>query len=238
MKKVISVIKSFSKKEICLWSSSVCMIIVSFCIFDRESWLVLAASIIGATSLIFNSKGNPLGQLLMIIFSICYGIISYGYSYYGEMITYLGMTAPMSLMALVSWMKNPYKGNDSDAAEVEVNKIEKREFVFLSAVTVPVTVIFYYILGIFGTANLIPSTISVTTSFMAAYLTFRRSIYFALFYAANDIVLIILWIMAAIYDISYVSVVIYFAAFLVNDLYCFVNWRKISERQSEMSESV
>lgn len=33
---------------------------------------------------------------------------------------------------------------------------------------------------IFNTTNLIPSTISVTTSFLAVYLTFRRSPYFAI----------------------------------------------------------
>lgn len=80
--------------------------------------------------------------------------------------------------------------------------------------------------------NLIPSTISVTTSFVAVYLTFRRSPYFALSYASNDIVLIILWILASIYDVKYISVVVCFAAFLVNDIYGFVNWRKMKKRQN------
>ena len=61
--------------------------------------------------MIFNAKGNPIGQFLTIVFSLLYGIISYGFSYYGEMITYLGMTMPMSVFALVSWIKNPYKDN-------------------------------------------------------------------------------------------------------------------------------
>ena len=80
--------------------------------------------------------------------------------------------------------------------------------------------------------NLIPSTISVTTSFVAVYLTFRRSPYFALAYASNDIVLIILWILASIYDAKYISVVVCFVAFLVNDIYGFVNWRKMKKRQN------
>lgn len=50
----------------------------------------------------------------------------------------------------------------------------------------------YFILRAFNTANIIPGTISVTTSFVAVYLTFRRSPYFALAYAANDVVLIVL----------------------------------------------
>lgn len=221
-------INCFSKTEIILWSISALFIIVSFVVFDREGYLTLAASLIGVTSLIFNAKGNPFGQLLMIIFSVLYGIISFTFSYYGEMITYLGMTGPMAVFALISWLKNPYKGNK---AEVEVNRLKKKEIIFMLALTAAVTVIFYFILDAFGTANMIPSTISVTTSFIAVYLTFRRSAYFAVAYAANDIVLIILWIMAAMSDISYLSVTICFAVFLINDLYGFISWKRMLARQ-------
>lgn len=122
MKRISLLLNYFKKKEIILWSSSVIVILVSFCIFDRENYLTLAASLIGVTSLIFNAKGNPFGQFLMIIFSVLYGIISYTFSYYGEMITYLGMTAPMAVVSLISWLRNPYQGNK---AEVKVNRINK-----------------------------------------------------------------------------------------------------------------
>ncbi|MBQ3184348.1 MAG: nicotinamide riboside transporter PnuC, partial [Firmicutes bacterium] len=112
--------KFFTKGELFLWFGSIAIIIFSFCIFDRYNYLTLAASIIGVTSLIFNAKGNPIGQFLMIVFSLFYGVISYSFAYYGEMITYLGMTMPMAVVALISWMRNPYNGNK---AEVEVNKI-------------------------------------------------------------------------------------------------------------------
>lgn len=219
----------FSKLEIMLWSSSVVLIVLSFCVFDRENYLTLLASLIGVTSLIFSAKGNPFGQFLMIIFSLLYGTISFSFSYYGEMITYLGMTMPMAVFALVSWLKNPYNGNKS---EVRVNSISKNETVFMWGATIVVTIIFYFILDKFNTANIVPSTISVTTSFLAVYLTFRRCPYFALAYAANDIVLIIMWVLASIYDIRYVSVVVCFTAFFINDLYGFSSWQKMKKRQA------
>lgn len=94
-----------------------------------------------------------------------------------------------------------------------------------------VTAVFYGVLAAFDTANLIISTLSVATSFVAAYLTFRRSPYYALAYAANDVVLIALWTLAAWEDRTYVSVVVCFAAFLVNDLYGFVRWKRMEKRQ-------
>ena len=135
----------------------------------------------------------------MILFSLLYGIISYTFSYYGEMITYLGMTMPMAVFALISWLRNPFHGKKS---EVEVNEISLFETVCMCIGTVMVTVLFYFILIFFHTANIIPSTLSVTTSFMAVYLTFRRSPYFAIAYAANDMILIVLWVIASITDIK------------------------------------
>lgn len=220
----------FSRMELILWSVSIIFIIVSFCIFDRESYLTLIASLIGVTSLIFNAKGNPIGQALMIVFSLLYGIISYTFSYYGEMITYLGMTMPMAVFALIAWLKNPYKENK---AEVKVNSIGKAEQALMWLLTLTVTVVFYFILKHFNTANIVPSTVSVTTSFLAVYLTFRRCPTFALAYAANDIVLIILWVMASIADIRYISVVVCFVAFLFNDIYGYISWKRMKNRQNE-----
>ena len=224
--------KYFSKAEIGLWSLSVLMIVLSFCFFDRENYLTLFASLIGVTSLIFNAKGNPSGQLLMVIFSLMYGIISFKFAYYGEMITYLGMTMPMAVIALISWLINPYKGN---RAEVKVNSISRAETWFMLLLTAIITVVFYHILEFFNTSNLLPSTLSVTTSFLAVYLTFRRSPYFALAYALNDMVLIVLWLLASIYDVKYISVVVCFTAFLINDIYGFINWRKMKIRQGQES---
>lgn len=220
--------KYFSALEIMLWCVSVALIIASFVIFGGNGILTLVASIIGVTSLIFNAKGNPIGQALMVIFSILYGIISFAFSYYGEMITYVGMTAPMAVFALVVWLRNPYNGNKS---EVRVNRLKKRDIIFMTALTAIVTFLFYFILDFFHTANIIPSTISVTTSFLAVYLTYKRSPFFAIAYAANDIVLIILWTMAAVTNTSYISVIVCFSMFLVNDIYGFVNWSKMQKRQ-------
>ena len=225
MKKLITY---FSKGELALWGSSAGLILASFFLFDRVNYMTLAASLIGTTSLIFNAKGNPIGQALMVAFSLLYGVISYSFSYFGEMITYLGMTGPMALFALISWLRNPYNGNH---AEVAVNRLENKELAFLYVLTALVTWGFYFILDYFDTANMIPSTLSVTTSFLAVYLTFRRSSYFALAYAANDVVLIVLWTLAAVEDISYLSVTICFVLFLVNDLYGFVSWKRMEGRQ-------
>ena len=136
----------FTKSEIVLWGGSVLLILTAFFIFDGTNWMTLTASLIGATSLIFAAKGNPAAQILMIIFSLLYGIISHRFAYYGEMITYLGMTMPMAVITLISWLIHPYKGNQS---EVDIHHIRKSEIFWMIILTGIITVMFYFILRYF-----------------------------------------------------------------------------------------
>ena len=223
--------KYFTKTDLLIWFLSISIILLSFILFDRENILTLCASLIGATSLIFNAKGNPFGQFLMIVFSCIYGYISFQFAYYGEMITYVGMTAPMSLFSLITWLKHPYNGNKN---EVQIHILTKDEIVIMFIYSIFITIFFMNILIYFHTTNIILSTISITTSFLAVYLTYKRSSYFALAYACNDIILILLWIYASISDISYISVVLCFIIFLINDIYGFINWKKIEKKQMKI----
>lgn len=218
----------FTLGEKLLWCGSVILVLGAFLLFDRHNYMTLAASLVGVTSLVLDAKANPIGQVLMVIFSLLYGIISFNCAYYGEMLTYLGMTAPMSVFALVSWLRHPFEG---DRSQVQVRPLRPIEGVALLALSGVATAIFFFILRARGTANLLPSTISVTTSFLAAALTYKRSPLFALAYAANDAVLIALWILASFADRSYLSVAVCFVVFLVNDSYTYFSWRRLQKRQ-------
>ena len=156
MKSFKSAMKYFSLGEILLWSFSVILIVMSFCLFDKENYLTLAASLIGVTSLIFNVKGNSIGQVLMIVFSLLYVYISHAFGDYGEMLTYVCMSMPMAIFALISWLKNSYKGNKP---EVKVNRLKKNEPIVMWLAAAVITLIFYFILKAFNTKNIIPGTI-------------------------------------------------------------------------------
>lgn len=218
-------IQNLTKFEWCLWLGSALLVTVSY-ILVGEGALSLAASLIGVTALIFVAKGDPLGQLLTVVFSIFYAIVSFEYKYYGEMITYLGMSAPMAVFSFVTWLRHPYK-----ECEVEVGKLTKGKAVGVAVLSVAVTAAFYFILKALGNNSLLVSTFSVTTSFLAASLLFLRSPLYAAAYAANDIVLIVLWIIASISDISFLPMVVCFLAFFANDVYALINWHRMQIRQ-------
>ena len=223
-------LSSLTKFEKALWLISSLIITVSFLFGADKNPLTLIVSLIGVTSLIFIAKGNVWGQILMIIFSIIYGYISYKTRYYGEMITYVGMTGPMAVMALVAWLKNPFEGEENQVAVAEITPMK---IAVVTALSIIVTVIFYFILRYFNTANLVLSTFSVLTSFFAASLTFLRSPYYALGYAANDVVLIILWVLASVENPGYIPMVMCFVVFFVNDVYGYISWKRMAEMQKK-----
>lgn len=211
-----------------LWLGSTAMITVSYLLAGEYDVLTLIASLIGVTALIFTAKGNVLGPVILIFFSLFYGYISFTQQYYGEIFTYVGMSAPVSAVSVITWLKNPYSSN-----EVKVSKLTTKTMTVLLIATVVVTVLFYFILKVFGTASLIISTISVATSFLASMLTTLRSPFYAAAYALNDIVLIVLWIIASAGDISCITMVVCFVVFLINDLYGLINWLKMQKKQEE-----
>ncbi|WP_455502375.1 nicotinamide riboside transporter PnuC [Gemmiger sp.] len=215
-------IKNLTKKEWALWLTSLAVVIASNLLTGSVDPLTLAAACVGITSLIFAAKGNVWSQILMILFSLLYGVISWQVRYWGEMITYLGMTLPMAVWSTVTWLRNPADNGKA----VAIRRLTAKHIAGLAFFCTLTTWVFYLILRALDTPNIAFSTISVATSFLAASLTMLRTSYYALGYASNDLVLIVLWMLASLKNPLYIPVVVNFTIFFVNDMYGFISWRK------------
>ena len=158
-------IKSLSRREWALWLASLAVVLIANLMTPELDPLTVTAALVGVTSLVFAAQGNVWAQILKIVFSILYGVISFRFHYWGEMITYLGMTLPMAVWSTVTWLKNPSKENGS---EVAIQTLARRHLAALAASTAAVAAVFYYILKLLDTPNLFFSTVSVITSFLAA----------------------------------------------------------------------
>lgn len=229
MRKIHNPFRDLSIFERILWLSSLLIVTISFCFSPEKSILNLLASLFGVTALIFIAKGYVLGQFLIVVFAILYGIISFQFKYYGEMFTYVCMSLPMAIMSIFSWIRHPYK----ETKAVKVHKIRAKEIVLMLILTMVVTFGFFFVLRALGTASLLFSTISVATTFIAVYLTFIRSPYYALGYTANDVVLIVLWTLAAIKSTAYIPMIFCFVVFLANDIYGFISWKRMEKYQRQ-----
>ncbi len=231
MNAVKQFIRDIKPIEYLLFFSSVLAVLLSFFLTKNDDYLQLGASLIGVLSLILIAKGNVLGQILSVIFSVFYGVISYFCGYYGEIITYLGMSAPIAVLAVISWLKNPFKGKRS---EVEVNHLRLREYPVILAISCAVSVGFFFILRALHTPNLWWSTVSVLTSCTAMLLSVRRSPLYAFAYCINDVVLIVLWALMSAENSTYLAMVVCFSVFLANDVYGLVNWVRLLKKQQKI----
>ena len=229
LKPIVKSITNLSKFERILWAVSVAVVTVSMLSSGSLDVLVFLATLAGVTALIFTARGDVLGQILIILFSILYVAVSFRFAYYGEMISYVFMSGGVALLSTVTWLRHPFSEK-----QVRISRPSRRALAVLGALTVVVTVTFYFLLKLLGTSNLPFSTVSVTTSFVASSLTLLRSPYYALAYALNDVVLIVLWVCAAISDPSSIPMIPCFAMFLINDLYGFFNWLRMEKHQNKI----
>ena len=235
--KIRNPFKGFTIFEWCLWLGSLAAITAAHFGVRSTDYLSFAASLVGVTSLIFAARGDPFAPVLFIAFAVMYAIISYLFGYYGEMIIYLAMQLPVSVASLITWLKNLNAGG----TQVKVGRLTAKKLIIILALDVCITVPFYFLLKYFGTANLIPSTISVATSFAALALMTLRIPQYALAFILNDIVMIVLWSMALSEDIGYISLVVCFSIFLINDTYTFISWmkrRRTAEKTAETTPDI
>lgn len=226
--------KTLTKFEWALWLFSLTAIAASFFAVGNTDYATLATSLLGVTALIFMAHGDAFGMAIMICFSIIYATVSFFAQYYGEMIIYLTMQLPCCVSSLISWLKHP---SDKGTSEVKIGKFTKKHLYILIPLVIAVTTSFFFILRAFNTANLIPSTISVATSMIALYLMILRLPAYAVAFIFNDIVLIVLWSLACVQSLNYLSLVVCFSIFLINDSYTFISWTKRNAAQKRREKS-
>ncbi len=235
MKFIIKCIKSLNKFERYLWFFSCLAILILYLMMTTKDYITIFTTLLGATSLIFISKGNMLGPIISILFSAFYFVASIRNNYYGEASICILLNIPMCIIGCVSWFKNRLSDNNT---EVEVNNINKKEYPLILIMGIVVMVLFYFILKSLNTDALLFSTISILTSFVASYLSIKRSPLYAVAYGLNDIVLIILWSIASYNSIINLCMVLCFVIFLINDIYGFINWQKLKANQDKIKNNL
>lgn len=224
-------LKSWNLFEKLFLLISLLIIIICFFLGTDKNILSLVTSILGVITVIFGAKGLVWAPVVNLLYNIVYIILSYTQGFYGEVLIYIFMMTPINIAMIISWLKNKSK---EDENIVEVNKLNKKEYILLFGFTLVVAFGFYFILKALNTTALFISTISLIDSFIATYLLYRRCSNYALSYIVNDIILIVLWLYAIRNNgIAYLPMVLSFLVFLVNDIYGLISWKKRERKQNE-----
>lgn len=220
--------KGWTKFEIIFLIVSLSAITICFLFNEDKNVLSLVTSLLGVIVVLTGAKGLLVSPFINIFYNILYIIISISQRYYGEVLIYIFLMMPLHITTIISWFKNK---SNKDSNVVSVNKLNRKEYMVLGLVTVLVTFMFYFILKLLDTNELMISTISLTASLVASYLMLRRSSNYAIAFVINDIILITLWGIACVNDIALLPMVVTFMVFFVNDIYGFISWKKREKEQ-------
>lgn len=232
-----NLLKNMPRIELLVWAASSLLILISFLVIKDKSPMVLLTALVGVAALTFVVRGSIMGQLLLIVFSVLYSVVACGEHYYGEMVTFAFMQIPVSMYTVVKWGKEPYK--EHSAAVVEMNPL-KLLFTFVAAAIV--TLIMFFILKHFNTPQLVVSTLSIAASFIALSLTVLHSPHYSFAFAINDILMIILWVVATVGThytphLCYIPLLICLITFLANDIYGVVEWQNMKLQYKKNSQT-
>ncbi len=214
-------------EKLLLFGSVVIVSVVGLCF--KSDLLTVSCSIVGIITALLLAKGKNLGQVFGLLITILYSIVSFKNKYYGEVLIYALVMLPMYIIGIFTWINHKNEKTNS----VEINSIEKKEWVIVSIVFALVFVGIYYLLKAFNTNELVVSTISVLASLFAVYLQVRRSKYSFSFYMVNDIILMFLWGIPVIRG-SYILFPMLLNPIInfINDMYGFYNWKKTEKIQN------
>lgn len=233
--RLLNFFKNWSVFEIVFIMCSVVIVTIGFVVGEDKNIYSFIVSIVGVLSVIFLAKGWIIAPIVGILYSVLYGILAITMRYYGEMIVYIGIMLPMNIMSIISWLKNRDKENES---QVVVNKISTKEYVYLAVATLILAVGLYFVLKALHTSELVISTMSLVAGIIAAYMSYRRSPYYAIAFLFTDLVRIVLWGISLFGGTAmYLPTVLCFVMFVVSDVYGLIHWRMEEKRQSRNLES-
>ena len=219
-------LKDWSKLEKILLFGSITTISLVSIIF-KSDLLHTICSILIIISTLLVAKGKNLGNIVGIIATIIYSIVSYINRFYGEVIICLVLIIPFYTAGIISWAKH----KNEETNTVKIDKISKKEWLLILIVGIITFIAIYYLLKYFNTNELLVSTISVINSLFATYLQVRRSKYCFCFYILNDFTLLILWGIPVILGNLLVLPMIFEPIVnLINDLYGFQSWNKLENK--------
>ena len=213
--------------ELILYFAGLALIITMSVCFGA-SWISTVTGIFGITCVIFAAKGKVISIFFTWVMIVFYSILSYKNKYYGEVFINVFMMFPMTMISLITWIRNLGKDH-----VVKVNSITKSEITIVFAVAAVAFVAFYFILRALGTSQLIFSTISIVTSVLATYFQSRRSKYGFLAFLINDIVLCVLWLFATLEDVKNIAMLTAVALYVISDIYGFISWGLLQKRQQK-----
>ena len=218
---------NFSKKELIVFISIICFVIV-ISLITHDDKIALISAICGISYTILAGKGRVSCYFIGITGTLCYSYLSFRNGFFGHMALYLLYYFPMEIIGIFKWSKHLKK----ETREIQKAKLSLKERYIYLAITSVLTVAAVFILKRAG--DLTPFMDSFTTMFsvLGLFLTVKRCIEQWYVWAFVNFISLIMWIYAYINGSECIAAILMWLVYFIVGIYFLICWQK--EMKSEL----
>lgn len=202
----------------------------------EDSLLGLISSLSGMMCVVLVAKGKISNYYFGIVQTSTYAYISYTYALYGEAMLNGLFYLPVQFIGLYMWNKNR-TANSVKGEDVAVKRLSKKGWVYLILIAVAGSILYAELLHYIGGQQVRLDSAAVVLSIIAQIMMLKRyAEQWALWIAVN-VLSISLWVATLVTQGGNdLNMVVMWSAFLVNSIYGYYNWTKLSKAQEALQQ--
>lgn len=206
------------------WLIVSAILIVVLYIIWGESLISLISALTGIISVVLCAKGKISNYAFGIVNALTYAWVSYAAHLYGEAMYNTIFMVPMIIIGIITWKKN------MNESEVKARNLSLKGWVITIASTVLAVLIYRQILfALGGNLTWIDASSTVISVIATILMVMRYTEQWVMWIVVNGISVVMWLIVVAKGDMSNITTVIMWSAYLLNSSYGFSNWRKMAK---------
>jgi nicotinamide mononucleotide transporter len=226
----MGILKNWTRFEIG-WLFTFTLINIYLFFAWSDSLLGLISSISGMLCVVLVAKGKIANYYFGIVQTLTYAYIAYGYGLYGEVMLNALFYFPVQFIGIYMWNKNKtehgVKGED-----VRISSLTRKGWFYTLVSIIILTIGYGFFLKYLGGNLVWTDSATNVLSIAAQILMLKRYTEQWLLWISVNVLSIFLWLGALISQGGNdFSMLVMWSAFLVNSIYGYVNWRKLSIKQ-------
>ena len=217
------------KKWQIFWMIFANVMILGISIYQKDTWLGIAASITGVICVILCGMGKVSNYFFGTINVILYAIVAWKAKYYGDVMLNLLYYFPTNIIGWISWKKHI----DAEKNVVYKRRMTGKQDILLVIISVAGIFGYGYVLKLMGGNLPVVDSMSTVLSVIAQVLMIKRFMEQWVIWIVVDAVSVIMWIAALFTEGASVAVLLMWSVFLTNAIIMFIKWLMESKNQTE-----
>lgn len=225
MEKIKKYFSGWSKFELTwLILSSLIMVVLS--IIWGDSTLALISGITGVIGVVLAAKGKVSTYVFATINVAIYAWLTFNNHLYGEFMLNAFYYIPMNFVGFYLWSRH----KDEESGDVEGKTLTPKQLVILLVTVTVVVLVYWQILSRIGGQLALIDAMSTVFSVVALIMQVARYAEQWLLWIIVNVVSVLMWVLLLGKDPSAVTMVVMWAAYLMNSVYGYINWKKLAAK--------